>query len=163
LFEVGRIEPIAPALQTMRFRGEAGFPLSEPLNRCYSCVVWPIKLSGHHRNPENNPAKRFLSMTPLFGFFNLGAPEMIVLLILGVLLFGRKLPEVGRYLGKGIVEFKKGIKGLEDEFDPSTTVQRQEPMPLEQPRPPQRITTTAPKFDDNITTPANNLTTPPKA
>ena len=102
-------------------------------------------------------------MTPLFGFFNLGAQEMLILLIIGVLLFGRKLPEVGRYLGKGIVEFKKGIKGLEDEFDASATAQRQEPMSLEQPRPPQRITTTAPKFEANITTPANNITTPPTA
>ncbi len=103
-------------------------------------------------------------MTPLFGFFNLGAQEMLILLIIGVLLFGRKLPEVGRYLGKGIVEFKKGIKGLEDEFDASAAAApRQEPMALEQPRPPQRITTTAPKFEDNITAPANNLTTPPKA
>jgi sec-independent protein translocase protein TatA len=102
-------------------------------------------------------------MTPLFGLFSLGGQEMLILLVLGVLLFGRKLPEVGRYLGKGIVEFKKGIRGLEDEFDASSTAQRQEPMPLEQPRPPQRITTTAPKFEENITTPANNITTPPKA
>lgn len=102
-------------------------------------------------------------MTPLFAF-SLGAQEMLLLLLLGVLLFGRKLPEVGRYLGKGIVEFKKGIKGLEDEFDPSATVpQRQEPMALESPRPPQRISATAPKFEDNITTSANNITTPPKA
>jgi len=102
-------------------------------------------------------------MTPLFAF-NLGMQEMIILLIIGVLLFGRKLPEVGRYLGKGIVEFKKGIKGLEDDaYDSSSTTQRQEPLPLEQPRPPQRITTTAPKFEENITTPANNITnTPPK-
>ena len=65
----------------------------------------------------------------------------MILLIIGVLLFGRKLPEVGRYLGKGIVEFKKGIKGLEDEFDTSASAAapRQEPMALEQPRPPQRI------------------------
>jgi sec-independent protein translocase protein TatA len=107
-------------------------------------------------------------MSPLFGF-SLGTQEMLVLLILGVLLFGRRLPEVGRYLGKGIVEFKKGIKGLEDEVDTTTT--RSEPPPaLEQPRPPQRVATTAPKFEDNagaITTPKfqdnpGAITTPPK-
>jgi sec-independent protein translocase protein TatA len=100
-------------------------------------------------------------MTAFFGLFNLGGQEMIILLIIGVLLFGRKLPEVGRYLGKGIVEFKKGIKGLEDGFEENATAQRQEPPALEAPRPPQRITTTAPKFEDsptNITTPANKVT-----
>lgn len=96
-------------------------------------------------------------MNPLFGFFNLGAQEMIILLILGVLLFGRKLPEVGRYLGKGIVEFKKGIKGLEDDFEGTATTTRQEPM-VEQPRPPQRVASTAPKFEDN----AGAITTPPQ-
>jgi len=91
----------------------------------------------------------------LFGFFNLGAQEMIILLIIGVLLFGRKLPEVGRYLGKGIVEFKKGIKGLEDEVDTgSVMAPRQESLPLEQPRPPQKVMTSAPKFEDS----ANNIT-----
>lgn len=96
-------------------------------------------------------------MNPLVGFFNLGAQEMIILLILGVLLFGRKLPEVGRYLGKGIVEFKKGIKGLEDDFEGTATTTRQEPM-VEQPRPPQRVASTAPKFEDN----AGAITTPPQ-
>ena len=99
-------------------------------------------------------------MTTLYAFFNLGAQEMIILLIIGVLLFGRKLPEVGRYLGKGIVELKKGIKGLEDELDTTASVaSRPEPTALEQPRPPQRVTTTAPKFEDSPT----NITTPPKA
>jgi sec-independent protein translocase protein TatA len=97
--------------------------------------------------------------TPLFAIFNLGAQEMIILLVIGVLLFGRKLPEVGRYLGKGIVEFKKGIKGLEDEVEGSMSSQRYEPAPLEQSRPPQRVVTTAPKFEDS----PNNVTTPPQA
>jgi sec-independent protein translocase protein TatA len=93
-----------------------------------------------------------LDLAPLFAFFNLGAQEMIILLIIGVLLFGRKLPEVGRYLGKGIVEFKKGIKGLEDELDTTaTTPAPQQPAALEAPRPPQRVTTTAPKFEDSPT------------
>jgi sec-independent protein translocase protein TatA len=98
-------------------------------------------------------------MTSLFGLFNLGAQEMIVLLVIGVLLFGRKLPEVGRYLGKGIVEFKKGMKGLEDEIDTSASAPRPDPSVLEQARPPQRIMTTAPKFEDS----PNNITNPPKA
>ena len=99
-------------------------------------------------------------MTTLFAIFNLGAQEMLILLIIGVLLFGRKLPEVGRYLGKGIVEFKKGIKGLEDELDTTSSVSapRAETPILEQPRPPQRVMTAAPKFEDS---PANM--TPPKA
>ena len=71
-------------------------------------------------------------MSPLFGILGLGPMEIMALLVLGVLLFGRRLPEVGRYLGKGIVEFKKGIKGLEDEVE--STQHRPEPV-AEAPRP----------------------------
>ena len=46
----------------------------------------------------------------------IGTPELIVLAIIGLLVFGRRLPEVGRSLGKGIVEFKKGHSGVEDEL-----------------------------------------------
>jgi sec-independent protein translocase protein TatA len=101
-------------------------------------------------------------MTALFGFLpNLGAGEMIVLLIIGVLLFGRKLPDVGRYLGKGIVEFKKGIKGIEDDVEGSNPAVTSQPAsaPAEPPRPPQRIATTAPKFEDS---PKNVASTPPQ-
>jgi sec-independent protein translocase protein TatA len=97
-------------------------------------------------------------MTPLFAMLELGATQLLILLALGVLVFGRKLPEVGRYLGKGIVEFKKGIKGLEDDIDSQASA-RPEPPALEQPRPPQRVMTSAPKFED---APSNNIQTPPK-
>ena len=54
---------------------------------------------------------------PLLGFGFPGGYEWIILLILGLLIFGRRLPEVGRSLGKGIVEFKRGIKGIEDDIE----------------------------------------------
>ena len=40
---------------------------------------------------------------------------LIVILIVALLIFGKRLPEVAKSLGKGIVEFKKGVRGIEDE------------------------------------------------
>jgi sec-independent protein translocase protein TatA len=54
-------------------------------------------------------------------FPNLGPMELILIMGLGVLLFGKRLPEVGRSLGRGIVEFKKGLNGVGDEFDGSSS------------------------------------------
>lgn len=48
---------------------------------------------------------------------NLGTMELLIILAIGLLLFGRRLPEVGKSLGKGIVEFKRGLKGIEEEVD----------------------------------------------
>ena len=53
-----------------------------------------------------------------FAFVGMPGPmEMMIILGIGVLLFGKRLPEVGRSLGKGIIEFKKGVQGIEDEID----------------------------------------------
>ena len=41
--------------------------------------------------------------------------EIIIILVIGVLLFGRRLPEVGRYLGKGITDKKKGLHAKDEE------------------------------------------------
>jgi len=85
--------------------------------------------------------------TPLFGLLGLGTQEIMLLLVLGVLLFGRNLPQLGRSLGKTVTEFKRGVKGLEDDTEPTggTAPRAIEPEPV---RPPQRVTSTAPKFED---------------
>jgi sec-independent protein translocase protein TatA len=55
-----------------------------------------------------------------------GPWEMAIIAVIALLLFGRRLPEVGRSLGKGIVEFKKGIRDVQDEV---TKVADDEPKP----------------------------------
>lgn len=93
----------------------------------------------------------------LFGIFNqIGPQEILLLVLLGVLLFGRKLPEIGRSVGKSIVEFKKGMKGIEEEVN--TDSPSRPAIEPESVKPPQRITQpSAPRFDD---APATNL--PPR-
>ncbi len=46
-----------------------------------------------------------------------GGIEWIIILIVALLIFGKRLPEVMKSMGKGIVEFKKGVKGVEDEVE----------------------------------------------
>jgi sec-independent protein translocase protein TatA len=59
-----------------------------------------------------------------FIFGTPGWMEMVLLGVVGLLIFGRRLPEVGKNLGKGIVEFKKGLSGLEDDIDNAGTQQK---------------------------------------
>ena len=58
-------------------------------------------------------------MSPLFAFLNIGPMEWIIIGVIAILLFGKNLPNVARSLGKSMVEFKKGVKGLEDDLDGS--------------------------------------------
>ena len=53
----------------------------------------------------------------ILAFFSPGPMEIIVIAGLGLLIFGNKLPDVGRSLGRGLVEFKKGLKGVQDDID----------------------------------------------
>ena len=43
--------------------------------------------------------------------------EWIVILFVALLIFGRRLPDVMRSMGRGVVEFKRGIKGIEDDVE----------------------------------------------
>ena len=86
-------------------------------------------------------------MHPILAFFE-SPIQWMVIMVIAVLLFGNRLPQVARSLGKGMLEFRKGLKGLEDDFDEPRTATRSEPGALEPPRPPQRIATPTPRFED---------------
>ncbi len=51
-----------------------------------------------------------------FALLDFGAQEMIIIGIVAVLLFGERLPEVGRSFGQKLIEFKKGLSGIQDEI-----------------------------------------------
>jgi sec-independent protein translocase protein TatA len=59
-------------------------------------------------------------MTPSLAFLTPGPPEMVIILIIAVLLFGKRLPEVARSLGRSMVEFKKGMRTIESEIHSAT-------------------------------------------
>jgi sec-independent protein translocase protein TatA len=56
----------------------------------------------------------------MFNVLAIGMPqgfEWIFIAAIGLLIFGKRLPDVGRSLGQGIVQFKKGLKGVEDDIE----------------------------------------------
>ena len=79
----------------------------------------------------------------------LGGQDLLLLILLGILLFGRKLPETARSLGKTATEFRKGLRGLDDEVrEPVSQRAAIDPEPV---RAPQRVAPPAvqkPAFDD---------------
>jgi sec-independent protein translocase protein TatA len=85
--------------------------------------------------------------------------EMMVVGVIALLLFGKRLPEVARSLGQGIVEFKKGVRGIEDEVDESTyrrqSSTQSRPVPQDD-----RTEVTAPKFEPPKFEPGNSDSTP---
>ncbi|WP_104990335.1 twin-arginine translocase TatA/TatE family subunit [Deinococcus sp. NW-56] len=51
---------------------------------------------------------------------NIGPAELLVILVIALLVFGpRKLPELGKSLGAGIREFRRGTQGLKEELEGS--------------------------------------------
>ena len=92
-------------------------------------------------------------------FISPGPMEMLIIGVVAVLLFGKRLPEVGRSLGKGIVEFKRGISGIQDEIDtaahrPSSSSSSSTYNDIDD-----RDEATAPRFDPPAAEPKNESET----
>ncbi|MFA6334278.1 MAG: twin-arginine translocase TatA/TatE family subunit [Bacteroidales bacterium] len=60
-------------------------------------------------------------MNHLLLFSTVGAPEIIIIALIVLLLFGgKKIPELMKGIGKGVKSFKDGIKGVEDDLKDSS-------------------------------------------
>ena len=81
------------------------------------------------------PPHLTIPLANLFG--GLPLDNWLLLLVLALLIFGKRLPEVGRSLGKGIVEFKKGLAGVEQDVEEAG----------KEPNPPQPALEARYKFD----------------
>jgi len=78
--------------------------------------------------------------------FGVSSWEMVLLFVVALLLFGKRLPEVARSLGKGMMEFKKGLYDIQDEVTSAansrSSSSQSRPIPADA-----REETTAPKFE----------------
>lgn len=70
-------------------------------------------------------------------FGQIGTLEIIVVLVVALLLFGRRLPEVGRSLGRGILEFKRGLKDMDNSLEEAANPPPVVPKSQESDRPAQ--------------------------
>lgn len=81
-------------------------------------MIIHFKLYLCHRFIKIYQLNKFYNiMNELLFIGNLGTGEIIIIALIVLLLFGgKKIPELMKGLGKGVKNFKDGVKGLEDEI-----------------------------------------------
>ena len=86
-------------------------------------------------------------MFPVAFIGNLGPFEMMLVAGIALLLFGKNLPKVAKDAGKAIVEFKKGMSGIETSID-DAVYNKNESSNASRPAPPEEaVENSAPKFE----------------
>src|SRR5262245_34752858 len=90
----------------------------------------------------------------------LSMPEMIVVMVIAVLLFGKRLPDLGRPLGRGIIEFKKGLRGMDDGLETATDLSSTRVEPH---RPAEPTEFAVPKFEPPTSAPVNQAEYEPQS
>ncbi|TDE58423.1 twin-arginine translocase TatA/TatE family subunit [Nonomuraea mesophila] len=89
---------------------------------------------------------------------NLGAPEIILILVALVLLFGaKKLPDLARGVGRSLRIFKAETSKMNDDDDKPTVVQAQPEAQQPQPASPQQLQAAAPSPEPSAEEQARRL------
>lgn len=68
-------------------------------------------------------------MSALFAFMGVGTTELLVVMGVMLLLFGHRLPSVMRSLGRGVVEFKRGVSGVDDDLEEGSRLSHKDDTP----------------------------------
>jgi sec-independent protein translocase protein TatA len=63
-------------------------------------------------------------------FGTVGGPELVLILVIGLIVFGpRKRPEIGKSVGKMIVEFRKASNEFKRTFEEEVEAEKRAPVP----------------------------------
>lgn len=90
---------------------------------------------------------------------NLGFSEMVFLFLLALLIFGpKKLPEIGRQIGKALNEFKRASNEFRSQIESEIANLEREPSPqiLPPARAPEGTVSSAPQLESSSAEPASN-------
>jgi len=89
----------------------------------------------------------------ILAFFSIGPTEMLIILLLAVLLFGKRLPEVARSIGKSLAEFQRGVQSIQQELQATLREEAEATSSASsssgpgRPNPEDQEETVAPKFE----------------
>jgi sec-independent protein translocase protein TatA len=84
-------------------------------------------------------------------FGSIGMPELIIIFVIALIIFGpRKLPELGKSLGKSLAEFKKASNELRNTLEEEIRIEEQKTEAAKQAPPPAPAAATSPHPADTV-------------